>query len=175
MNLISHRGNLVPDGWWRSFGISLLPLSKEFGGVRIRRHRENTIEAIEQALLYCNKVEVDIRRIGERWYLGHDTPDYLVTEDFLLDNASKLLLHCKNLAALTTLSNYQYDSIEYFWHQEDNYTLTSNNHIIAYPGQPINEMCILMMPETNNYDTDTWDCWAVCTDHPFKYLGVENE
>ena len=46
---------------------------------------------------------MDIRYINNKFYLGHDTPDYEVTENWLSKRKDRLWIHCKNLEAASKL------------------------------------------------------------------------
>ena len=74
--------------------------------------------------------EIDVRYINGKWMLGHDNPDFEVPFEFL--EQTGLWIHAKNLEALYILSK---TNLVYFWHQEDDFTLTSNNYIWTYPGK----------------------------------------
>ena len=98
MLLISHRGNTI--------GPNL--------------ERENHPDYISEALKKNFYVEVDIWLQNNSYYLGHDEPMYDLSEDLLKNN--KILFHAKNYEALKKL--YQ-DKVHFFWHQNDDYTITS--------------------------------------------------
>lgn len=160
MKLISHRGNI--------FG------KRETG--------ENDPEHIEEALSksYIDMCEVDVWLLNNQWYFGHDEPYYLIDEKFILDRQEQLLLHTKNLSALSTLITmqkwFENRDLHFFWHEDDRYTITSQNVIIAYPSFEGNHDCILMAPERCNYSVNTTNCWGICTDVPYKFRSnnVEN-
>ena len=62
-----------------------------------------------------------------------------------LDRKINLWIHCKNKEALSLMNDVK--ELHYFWHQEDDYTMTSKNYIWAYPGiLPISNT-IMVMPE----------------------------
>lgn len=125
MILISHRGNI--DG--------------------AQPTEENKPDYIDQAIHCGFNVEVDIWAVDSDLYLGHDEPQYLVTQNWLNERVDKLWIHCKNIAAIEWF--YTVGTFNYFWHQEDTLTLTSKGHIWAYPGkQPIYNS-IAVMPELN--------------------------
>lgn len=77
MKRISHRGNLngpQPD-------------------------QENDPSYIDAAIQRGFDVEIDVRMIDGKLYLGHDDPDYQVDLDWLLERKHSLWIHCKNLEA----------------------------------------------------------------------------
>jgi len=140
MKLIAHRGNL--DG-----------PSKE----------ENKPEYIEKSISLGYDCEIDVRYIDETLYLGHDTPDYEIDLHFLLLHNKKLWIHCKNLQALDYLLPLD---LNLFWHQEDNYTLTSKGYIWCYPGMNTTKRSIIVMPEWNNFSIT--ESHGICSDYIHK-------
>lgn len=126
---------------------------------------ENSENAILKALSYGFDVEIDVWLIDNKIYLGHDEPQYKVTEDFVLNN--KLWVHCKNIEALNFFKDKKNKC---FWHQNDDYTLTTNNKIWTYPGKKLINGSICVMPERANYKiSDLKRCYGICTDFPEKY------
>lgn len=127
--------------------------------------KENSIDAINIALNKGFDVEIDVWYDNGFW-LGHDEPIYK-TDSVFLENI-KFWCHAKNLLALLKLSKI---NTRYFWHENDKYTLTSDNIIWSYPGQILNEMTICVLPElssknirANNLD-DLRKCYGVCSDY----------
>ena len=138
MILISHRGNLNGKN----------------------PSKENSIEYITNALHLGFDVEVDVWSINNKLFLGHDEPQYETNIDFL--NNTKLWCHAKNLEALEKLLS---EKIHCFWHQNDDYTLTSRNIIWAYPGKILNKNSICVMPESAGIkDIKNLDCLGICSD-----------
>ena len=121
MYLISHRGNLEGP----------------------KAEYENSIKYINHAISKGFDVEIDVWFYKNNFYLGHDEPQYLIKEDFLVN--SKLWCHAKNFTALSKMKANK--NIHYFWHQKDDYTLTSNNFVWCYPGKLKGKECIDVMPE----------------------------
>ena len=150
---------------------------------------ENNPDQIDNCIDQGYDVEIDLRideGTGTLW-LGHDTPDYKVTWYWLAQRLRNLWIHCKDYNTLVELSSHEtskdigYDipagGCNFFWHQEDDYTLTSNNIIWAYPGKPENLKdsrllnTVLVMPEWNKIDWETLKllrCYGICTDYPEK-------
>lgn len=141
---ISHRGNLIgpfPD-------------------------LENRPEYIENAINSGFDCECDVWRIGDKWWLGHDEPQYRIELDFLLDNSEKLWIHTKNFEALDALVA---EGLNCFFHADDPYTLTSKGYIWAYPGSRINFNTICVMPETVGpviyTQNDKNNALGICSDY----------
>ncbi len=82
---------------------------------------ENSPDYIEEAIRQGYHVEIDVRRVGYKWLLGHDTPDYEVRTSFLQNN--RLWVHAKDFETLFALK--QYPDIHCFWHDKDDFTFTS--------------------------------------------------
>ena len=144
MILISHRGNT------HGCNISL----------------ENTEGYIEKALEKKFFVEIDVWKINDSWWLGHDGPENETSEDFI--DQKGLLLHAKNLEAFKTMLEAE---LHCFWHQDDHYALTSRGLIISYPGYAAGSNVICMKPELLSMDTIV-DCYAVCSDYVGIFQGV---
>jgi len=58
--------------------------------------------------------------------------------------------------------------IHYFWHQNDNFTLTSKNIIWTYPNQQTYDNSIIVL---NDKQTPPAICFGICTDYPLYYLN----
>src|SRR4029079_3946664 len=127
---------------------------------------ENRPSYIDLAIKKGYDVEIDLRIDKNQLYLGHDTPDYLIDIYFLLRRQNKLWIHCKDIDSLIYCSTHL-SNANYFWHQEDDYTLTSKGYIWVYPGKPIPfnliDKCVCVMPEVN--DTFAKYAYAICTDY----------
>jgi hypothetical protein len=107
--------------------------------------------------------EVDLWVNDSHLYLGHDFPQYKISHDFLSN--TNLWIHAKNLSALYYLTNTNFN---YFWHQTDDFTLTSKGFIWTYPGQDLRTTSIMVLPE--NIDptlaiVKNAKCYGVCTDY----------
>jgi len=140
LKFISHRGNLTGP----------------------EPEKENRISTIEYVLSKGFDCEIDIRYIDNKFYLGHDDIQEEVSIKWL--NQRGLWIHCKNIEAVEWFNELESigSDFNYFWHQEDDVTLTSMNFIWAYPGkQPIRKS-IAVMPELNNDDVS--ECKGICSD-----------
>ena len=140
MKYISHRGNIAgrdPD-------------------------QENFPLYIEATLKAGYEVEIDAWSIDNGWYLGHDKPTHKVDVHWLLSQRG-LWIHCKNTAALDRALDL---NLHCFWHQNDDYALTSKGFIWTYPGRPITYHSIIVHPEqTGLYDGAA----GICSDYIAKY------
>jgi len=122
--------------------------------------QENTPEYISIALKSEINVEIDVWFMHGTFFLGHDNPQTPVNENFLYQDG--LWIHAKNVEALNLLKN----KCNCFFHDHDDYTLTSKNYIWVYPGKPLVSGCVAVLPETVNYsDEDLKKCYAICSDN----------
>ena len=130
------------------------------GNITGKNPMENSPELILNAIKQGFNVEIDIRRIESNWYLGHDFPQYSVGDLFIEQNKKFAWFHCKNLEALESLDK---NSHMFFWHQDDDFTLTSTGHIWTYPGKNITSKSIIVdLNMTQQYDNVA----GICTDYP---------
>lgn len=137
MKIISHRGNL--DG---------------------PQEHDNVISELEQVSKEM-LVEVDVWHMEHGWYLGHDGPERAISFDFITN--PNFILHAKNLDALYKLTG---TNLHYFWHQEDDFTLTSKQIIWTYPKKEVTNRSIIVcqtLEEVEQYKTK--DIWGICTDY----------
>ena len=145
MKIISHRGNLQG-----SF-----------------KETENSPDQIVHAIQFGFDVEVDVRMHQGNIYLGHDEPSYKISIEWLHLYKHYLWIHCKDLKSLEKLSTKFSKTFNFFWHQEDFYTLTSHGFVWVYPGQlcPRGAVKVIKgMPEVDQLGKDT--VHGVCTDYP---------
>lgn len=123
---------------------------------------ENRPEQILEAMALGFDCEIDLWVINSEFWLGHDGPQYPVDRKFL--EKFGLWIHAKNLAALHWLAD---TSLYYFWHENDKFTLTSNNFIWTYPQQELTTRSIMLLPERHNPELTGLEdalCYAICSD-----------
>jgi hypothetical protein len=137
MKLISHRGNTNGP----------------------RPDMENSPKYIIEAIKHGYDVEVDIWAYKQIW-LGHDGPEYPCPLKFLFKYKDKLWIHCKNLDALNILLNFK--ELNIFWHQNDDYTLTSHGFIWTFPNKKTCSKSVLVINNANEYKGSK--CFALCSD-----------
>ena len=131
---------------------NLSSTSTAVASVRLIAHRGNVcgVDCAEEnkpaylltALSSGYDVELDLWLLDNgRWYLGHDKPDYMVDFSFLTDHAEFIWIHCKNGAALHALSSRSAQRVspllQYFFHVNDDFTLTSNSLLWTYPDKKL--------------------------------------
>lgn len=142
-------------------------------GKKNQHEPENEISNIIKNISLGYDCEIDIWKINDKIYIGHDYTKYEIDIKFLLTNSKKLWCHAKNIEALHYL--LQFKELNSFWHQDDDYTLTSKNYIWVYPNKPLIEGCISVMPENTDYSIcDLSVCHAICTDEVEYYIKKIN-
>ena len=142
MRLISHRGNLSGPN-------SCV---------------ENHPDSIAKALRLGYDCEIDVWKIDNKFWLGHDEPLYEFDSiDFFdAESKAKLWIHCKNFEALNHLRK-PIDHIDFFFHNKDDYTLTSSGLIWTYPGKQTGSNSILVHNEC--IPVDYSNIYGLCTDY----------
>jgi len=128
-------------------------------------NKENHPDQIKEALKKGYHVEIDVRYIDKKLILGHDEPQYEVKESFLQER--KMWIHCKNLEAMYYFSTHTYMLYNFFWHENDQYTLTSKKYIWTFPGKELTAMSIMVMPEHIDdtlHNTIEVKCYGICSD-----------
>jgi|688.fasta_scaffold201970_2 hypothetical protein len=131
------------------------------------KSKENHPDQIEYALSCGFDCEIDLWYINNQLYLGHDYPQYKIELDFLLKNSDKLWCHCKDMDSLSLI--LKYPRLNCFYHQDDNYTLTSQNFIWVYPGVKVPNGGVVVMPELYprlKYNNEF--IYGICTDYPLS-------
>jgi hypothetical protein len=141
MKLIAHRGNI-----WGKTG------------------NENNPNYITEALTRGYDVEIDVWHVLGEYYLGHDDPQFKISEQFLKTDG--LWCHAKNPEALRNmLINPE---IHCFWHEQDDYTITSRGKIWIYPNKQILEGGIIVL--TGDTDLPNFiGLGGVCSDYVGKF------
>lgn len=125
MKLIAHRGNTEGP----------------------KKDSENQPIYIDFAIESGYDVEVDLRKFETGLYLGHDFPEFKVTEEWLHSRKDRLWIHCKNSDALEFCLE---KDLHCFWHNIDDYTMTSKGYVWAFPGKEnVGDKCVLVMPEND--------------------------
>lgn len=131
------------------------------GNTNGQSHRENQPDYLMDAVNAGYDVELDLWMLGGLLWLGHSGAQYLIKENFLLDIGHCAWIHCKNLDALYFL-NTTLPHLNYFWHQGDDYTLTSQGYIWTYPGNNTTDKSVIVdLAGSIKYD----DVYAICSDN----------
>lgn len=135
------------------------------GNVDGPNDRENEPDYLLDALARGYEIEVDVWVIAGTLWLGHDYAQYQVNYTFLSKIVDRTWFHCKNLEALYYFSSVL-SSTKYFWHQEDDFTLTSNGYIWTYPGKEATTRSVIVDLDLANLGSYRDTAYAVCTDYP---------
>jgi len=124
MLFISHRGNL--NG----------PLPE----------RENSPDYIDEAIAAGFHVEIDVHVVNKEIFLGHKDLTYKVSQEWLEKRSDKLLLHLKNIEAVSLFSR-TYCGWHYFCNEKDEFSLTSRGYILYWSHNVkkdiVNKYCLL--------------------------------
>lgn len=142
MKIISHRGNL--------YGPS---------------NKENTPEQILEVISKGFECEIDLWYTNQKLMLGHDKPQYEIDLSFLNDTPN-LWVHAKNIEALNYLND---TGINYFFHNNDDATLTSRGYIWCYPGVYCKNGITVLADKISVFSQEVA---GVCTDYPFDFLEM---
>tara|TARA_Y100000294_G_C8420152_1_gene282448 strand:- start:227 stop:679 length:453 start_codon:yes stop_codon:yes gene_type:complete len=146
MIFISHRGNI--NG--------------------INKDRENTIRYINEALSEGFNVEVDIWYKNKNFYLGHDNPKTKISTKFLKNR--KIWCHAKNFEAIVMSKQ---NNLHFFWHQNDDYVLTSKGIIWTYPGKKLFKNSVNLMPENQKSKINfKKKYFGICSDYIEYYKRI---
>ena len=138
MILISHRGNL--NG---------------------RESEENNPYKLDMLLDLGYNIEIDVWLNDNKFFLGHDSPEYRVSLDYLQNDL--LWCHAKNLLSLEIMLK---EGVHCFWHQADDFTLTSRGFIWTYPNKPVSKKNIIVcqtLEDTIYYSKR--DVAGICSDY----------
>lgn len=137
MIFISHRGNITGKN----------------------PHLENSPGYIMNAVDHGFDVEIDVRWIGNNFYLGHDDPQHLIHKEFLTH--PNLWCHAKNIDALEALIDL---GAHCFWHETDTVTLTSLSYLWTFPAKPLTSRSICVLPESWQLPDCKIECAGICSD-----------
>lgn len=126
---------------------------------------ENSPGYVEAAIAKGFDVEVDLWVDDSGVYLGHDGPQYLVNLPWLVDRTNQIWVHCKNSRALDYAMRHD---LHCFFHNTDDYTMTSRGYVWAYPGKPLSShKCVAVLPQSSDELQHDWQIQyaAVCSDY----------
>jgi hypothetical protein len=143
MILISHRGNLK--------GPNLL--------------LENSPEQIDLAIQNGLIVEVDLRVIENNFWLGHDTANYLVSENWILNRKNSLVIHSKDLITSDFLAEFN-DTLNWFYHTDEDVVLTSKGWLWCYPGIYLSNGITVIKDNSTLFPKKVK---GICTDYPLLF------
>lgn len=124
---------------------------------------ENNPETINKAIEKGFDAEIDVWKTGDGWFLGHDEPQYKINFSYLENK--KFWVHAKNIQALDSMLRIG-SNIHFFWHQEDDFAITSGGLIWTSPGKELTQRSICVMPEKiiPINEAIKLHCMGICTD-----------
>ncbi len=144
MKLIAHRGN------WKGRNPEL----------------ENSLFLIDDAITAGFDVEVDVWKLDDRLFLGHDGPEIPVDAGIIQLLSPFAWYHAKNYSALEYLIG---EGHHVFTHDRDDYTITSKGFVWAYPGKPLGPLGVACMPELAPGFVVPKNAYGVCSDNLLPY------
>lgn len=143
MKLISHRGNIN----------------------QTNHDLENSLQYVELALKKYD-CEIDVWYNDKKFFLGHDGPKHEVDKNFLTNPS--LWCHAKHYESLQALLDI---GAHCFFHQRDDYTVTSRGIIWAYPGQKGDKNTVCVHPHELDID-DVKKFYGVCANNIKDYEDI---
>jgi hypothetical protein len=145
MLLISHRGNL--------YG----PSSEENNPATIEHTLSKGFHA--EIDLWVDRTQDSIKIMS-----GHDHAQYVVDLDWLTKRQNQLWIHAKSLSTLEWFLEDDRDW-QLFWHQEDDFTITTTGHIWTYPNKQVGSSSIIVaqnLEDTTFYSEKS--IYGLCSD-----------
>lgn len=140
---------------------------------------ENTFEQISKVLKQTPfDIEIDVwyNKDTDTFYLGHDNPAIPIDNNpYQFLNNTRFWIHAKNFEALSKLTTHLPPNIHIFSHESDPVVLTSTRIPWVYPGHPVDEQAVIVMPENtpNSYSLEQLKgAKAICTDFPIIYASI---
>jgi hypothetical protein len=124
---------------------------------------ENKPQYILDAINSGYYVEIDVWKIDDKLFLGHDNPVYLITQDFFtLQVKERVYAHAKNISALKWLVE---NNINCFSHDKDTAVLTLQGELWTYPGNELTPLSICVMPEWYTDIKSIENVAGICSDY----------
>ena len=131
------------------------------GNINGKCDEENHPDHIDMALAQGFDVEIDVWKVLDEYYLGHDEPQYKVNMKFLKNE--KLWCHAKNIEALYGMNK---EGVHCFWHQTDDVTLTSKGYLWTYPNKDLTQGSIAVLPKAK----PKIDVAGICSDYIVRFI-----
>lgn len=141
MILISHRGNI--DGCDES--------------------KENSPSYIDDAIKLGFDVEVDVWNLYGDLYLGHDSPQYKIELEWLINRKNNLWIHTKNYKSMCSIVDTE---LRFFFHEKESHTIIYNTKL--FWSHNLNEAGIKsIIPLLSKNDIENFDgkkVFGICSD-----------
>lgn len=138
------------------------------GNIRgAQKELENNFGVLLQRSIQGYRTEVDVWFHEHHLWLGHDKPEYKITLEWLASDKRRLI-HAKDGATFEHLlleSGKRALGLHVFYHTEEDYVLTNKGLVICFPGKPLLEGSLCMMPERANYSQEQLQkIFSICSD-----------
>jgi hypothetical protein len=128
---------------------------------------ENNFGVLIQRAIQGHRVEIDVWYHEQNLWLGHDRPEYKITLEWLA-SCKRRLIHAKDGKTFEYLlleSGKRALDLHIFYHTEEDYVLTNKGLVICYPGKPLLQGSLCMMPERALYSQEELEkSFSICTD-----------
>lgn len=128
---------------------------------------ENNFGVLIQRSIQGHQVEVDVWYHENHLWLGHDKPEYKITLEWLASD-KKRLIHAKDGKTLEYIlqeSGKRALDLHVFYHTDEDYVITNKGLVICYPGKPLLEGSVCMMPEKASYTEEQLrKVFVICSD-----------
>jgi hypothetical protein len=124
------------------------------------KENENKPKQILNVISKGYDVEVDLWSHGGELFLGHDSPTYPIDISFLKNN---MWVHCKNLEAAERMLN---TGLNWFWHDLDKMTLTSQGFIWCFPDVYLSGGISVDLEKPHKINKNIL---GICTDYPIEW------
>ncbi len=122
---------------------------------------ENNPEHINNVVKdYDCEIDLRYREKDSQFFLGHNDYQYKIDFDWLISLKDRLWIHCKDFNSLNILSEETND-LNFFWHDSDDFTLTSKGIIWTYPGKEIGNNSVIVIKDLNEINKN---CYGICSD-----------
>jgi hypothetical protein len=132
-----------------------------------QKELENNFGVLIQRSIQGYRVEVDVWYKDNTLWLGHDKPEYKITLEWLA-SCKKRLIHAKDGKTFEHLlleAGRRAFDLHIFYHTEEDYVLTNKGLVICYPGKPLLQGSLCMMPERAKYTMEELQkSFSVCSD-----------
>lgn len=137
------------------------------------KNEENAPDIIEKIRSLGYDAEIDLWYQNDKWFLGHDEPQYAINLDWLRGVDQKnvydqhhIWIHAKDIATLFQLKKIRWEG-HIFFHQNDDCVLTSSGYIWTYPGKELTTLSVSVMPEWTDsiLRCKELDVYAFCSDY----------
>lgn len=131
--------------------------------------RENSPDYIDEAIKAGFIVEIDLRTVGDTFFLGHDYPLHLIDKQWLADRSNDVLIHVKDAESLKRID----PNWHFFCHSNDPFTRTSWGNIWIHDLTIVpDSFCIVPLMTRNLLNAYAYkNMHAICSDYIVEQDG----